>query len=325
MDRRNWLLIQARGALALALPGAASRAAAQGETIRVVAGFAAGGSVDSLARMVAEHLQVALGRTAIVENRTGAGGRIAIDYVRAAAADGNTLLLAPQGPMTLFPHVFRNLRYDPAKDFVPVSGVAAGDFAFTIGPAVPATDMNGFRKWVATAGDKATYGSPGAGTLPHFVGVSIARAIGVPMAHVPYRGSTLSMIDLAGGAVASAVSPVTEALELHKVGRVRIIATTGSVRTPFVEGVPTLKELGIDVEVPLWFAVFAPGATPAASAEKLRAAIHAGLATASAKERLAKIGLVPFPSSGAELAALRQRGSAMWATVVPASDFTPSE
>lgn len=325
MDRRSWLLTRARGTLAFALSGAAFGAVAQSETIRVIAGFAAGGSVDSLARMVAEHLHSALGRPAIVENRTGAGGRIAVEHVLTSAPDGNTLLLAPQGPMTLFPHVFRNLRYDPARDFVPVSGVASGDFAFTIGPAVPATDMAGFRKWVATAGDKATYGSPGAGTLPHFVGVSIARALGVTMTHVPYRGSMLSMIDLAGGAVAAAVSPVTEALELHKAGRVRIVATTGSVRTTFVDGVPTLKEQGIDVEVPLWFAVFAPRGTPPAVVEKVRAAMHAGLKTAAAKERVEKIGLVPFPSDGAELTALRERETAMWGPVVQASGFTPSD
>lgn len=325
MDRRSWLLAHARGAIALALPAAAFSARAQSDTIRVIAGFAPGGSVDSLARMVAEFVHSATGSTAIVENRTGAGGRIAIDQLLSTPADGNTLLLAPQGPMTLFQHVFRNLRYDPRTAFTPISGVAAGDFAFTIGPAVPAKDMDGFRKWVATAGEKATYGTPGAGTLPHFVGVSIARALGVPMTHVPYRGSTLSMVDLTGGAVASTVSPVTEALELHNAGRVHIVATTGSERTPFAKNVPTLKELGIDVEVPLWFAVFAPAGTPEATVERLRKAIHAGLGTPAAKERLAKIGLLPFPRSGAELRQMQDRESAMWGPIVKASGFTPSD
>ena len=289
MDRRNFLKTQAGGALAAlqtsalaALMAGASFATHAQATGRVVIGFAPGGSVDALARMVAEAVQVAGGRTMIVENRTGAAGRLALEQVKAAAADGDTLLLVPQGPMTLFPHVFRNLRYDPAKDFVPVTRVAAGDFALTIGPAVPAKDVAGFREWLKTAGAKATYGSPGAGTVPHFVGVSIARQLGSPMTHVPYRGSALSMTDLAGGSIAAAVSPVTEALELHKAGRVRIIATTGDARTPFAEGVPTLKELGVDVEAPLWFAVYAPAATPPATVEKLSAAIHAGLGTASA-------------------------------------------
>ena len=324
MDRRGFLKAHAGGALVALMSAAALPAAAQA-TGRVVIGFAPGGSVDALARMVAEAVQAAGGRTMIVENRTGAAGRLALEQVKAAAADGDTLLLVPQGPMTLFPHVFRNLRYDPVKDFVPVTRVAAGDFALTLGPAVPAKDVAGFREWLKTAGAKATYGSPGAGTLPHFVGVSIARQLGTPMTHVPYRGSALAMTDLAGGSIAAAVSPVTEALELHKAGRVRIVATTGAVRTTFAEGVPTLKELGFDVEVPQWFAVYAPAATPPAVVEKLRAAIHASLGTASAKERLAKLGLVPAPTRTAELVALQQRELQMWGPVVKASGFTPED
>lgn len=302
-----------------------SGAFAQGAPGRIVVGFAPGGSVDALARMAAEHLQAATQQPFIVENRTGAAGRLAIEQVKAAAPDGQTLVLVPQGPMTLFTHVFRNLRFDPAKDFVPVSRIAAGDFALTIGPQVPAKDFAGFRDWLKTAGDKAAYGSPGAGTLPHFIGVSIARALGTPMTHVPYKGSALSMNDLAGGNVAAVVSPVTEALELHKAGRVRIVATTGAARSTFVDGVPTLKEVGVEIDVPLWFALYAPAATPAATVEKLRAAVHAGLATPAAKDKLAALGLVPAPSGAAEQLALQARESAMWASVVKASGFTPDD
>lgn len=321
MHRRQTLVTL--GTLAMALgPG---RGQAQAGTARILIGFAPGGSVDALARLAGEAIQAGTGRTVIVENRTGAAGRLALEQVKAAAADGDTLLLAPQGPMTLFPHVFRSLRYDPAKDFVPVSRIAQGDFALTLGPMVPARDVAGLRTWLKTAGEKASYGSPGAGTLPHFVGVSIARALGTPMTHVPYRGSALSLTDLAGGQIAVTVSPVTEALELHKAGRVHIVATTGAVRTPFVDGVPTLKELGIDVEVPLWFALYAPAATPGATVERLRAAVHAGLAAPGAKDRLARLGLVPAPSGAAELLALQKRESEMWAGVVKASGFTPED
>jgi tripartite-type tricarboxylate transporter receptor subunit TctC len=319
MDRRQTLHL----GLGLALAGSGVRAQAQ--PIRVVVGFAPGGSVDALARLVADALQGAMGRAAIVENRTGAAGRLAVEQVKAAPPDGSMLLLAPQGPMTLFPHVFRSLRYDPGKDFVPVTRVATGDFALTIGPLVPAKDMKGFRAWLKTAGDKASYGSPGAGTIPHFVGVAFARQVGVPMTHVPYRGSALSMTDLAGGQIAAAVSPVTEALELHKAGRVTIIATTGAKRSTFVSGVPTLKELGIELEVPLWFAVYAPAATPPELLDRMRNAIHAALATPAAKDKLAQLGLVPAPSSSAEVLAVQRRELDMWAPVVQASGFTPGD
>jgi tripartite-type tricarboxylate transporter receptor subunit TctC len=325
MDRRHVLAATLRLGLSLGVTGAGMPALAQAPTTRIVVGFAPGGSVDALARLVGDALQSGMGRTAIVENRTGAAGRLAVEQVKAAPPDGSMLLLAPQGPMTLFPHVFRNLRYDPGRDFVPVTRVASGDFALTIGPMVPAKDMKGFRAWLATAGAKASYGSPGAGTIPHFVGVAFARQAGVPMTHVPYRGSALSMTDLAGGQIAMAVSPVTEALELHKAGRVTIVATTGGTRSTFVSGVPTLKELGIDLEVPLWFAVYAPAATPPDLVDKMRQAIHAALAKPAAKEQLAKLGLVPSPSGSAELLVVQRRESDMWAPVVQASGFTPAD
>ena len=145
------------------------------------------------------------------------------------------------------------------------------------------------------------------------------------MTHVPYRGSALSMNDLAGGQIAAALSPVAEALELHKAGRVTIIATAGGTRSTFVDGVPTLKELGIAVEVPSWFAVYAPAATPPALVDPMRQAIHARLATPEAKAQLARLGLVPSPSGSAELLVVQRRESDMWGPVVQASGFTPGD
>lgn len=298
---------------------------AQPAGARVVVGFAAGGSVDALARLTGEAVTAATGRTAVVENKTGAGGRLAVDLVKAAPPDGDMLLVAPQGPMTLFTHVFKDkLKYDPAKDFSPITRLATADFALTIGPLVPAKDLAGFRAWLKTAGDKASFGSPGAGTLPHFVGLSVADKLGVTMTHIPYQGSAKSMIDLAGGTIAAAVSPVTEALALHQAGKVHIIATTGATRSSFVPEVPTLKEAGVDLEVPLWFAVYGPAGMPAATVDKLRKAIDAATTSAAGKERLSKLGLVPAPLTPAELEALRQRESALWGPVVKASGFTPA-
>lgn len=300
-------------------------AAAQSGSVKIVVGFAPGGSVDALARQVAETLQAALGRPAIVENRAGAAGRLAIEQVKASNADGDTLLLVPHGPVTLFPHVFRNLRFDMEKDFVPVTRIATGDYALSIGPAVPARDLPRFIAWLKTAGDKASYGSPGAGTLPHLLGVSLARAIGSPMTHVPYRGSTPAMTDLAGGTVAAVLSPVTEALALHEAGKVRIIATAGATRSPFLQGVPTLKESGIDIEVPLWFALYAPAATPAATLTRLRGAVVQWLSRPEAAQKLKLLGLVPAPSQPQEQLALQRQETQMWEKAVKASGFTPED
>lgn len=303
-----------------------SPAAAQaGPPIKIVVGFAPGGSVDALARQVAETLQGTLGRPTVVENRTGAAGRLAIEQVKASSADGDTLLLVPHGPVTLFPYVFKNLRFDMEKDFVPVTRVAMGDYALSIGPAVPAKDLPGFVAWLKTAGDKASYGSPGAGTLPHMLGVSVTRAIGSPMTHVPYRGSALAMTDLAGGTLAAVVSPVTEALPLHNAGKIRIIATAGATRSPFLQGVPTLKESGIDIEVPLWFALYAPAATPAATVTRLRTAVQQWLSTPEATQKMKALGLVPAPSQPQEQLALQRAESQIWEKAVKQSGFTPED
>ena len=323
MQRRSALSTIAASLASALAPGLA--AAQSGPPVKIVVGFAPGGSVDALARQVAETLQATLGRPAIVENRAGAAGRLAIEQVKAASADGDTLLLVPHGPVTLFPHVFKSLKFDMEKDFVPVTRVATGDYALSIGPAVPAKDLPGFIAWVKTAGDKANYGSPGAGTLPHLLGVSVARTIGAPMTHVPYRGSALAMTDLAGGVVAAVLSPVTEALPLHTAGKIRIIATAGSTRSPFLQGVPTLKESGIDIDVPLWFALYAPAATPAATLARLRTAVVQSLATPAATQKMKVLGLVPAPSQPQEQLALQRAETQMWEKAVKQSGFTPED
>lgn len=316
-----------RLATALALAPWAGRTLAQGgEPIRVLAGFAAGGSVDALGRMAAEALAQVTGRPAIVENRTGAAGRLALEQLKAAAPDGLTLAIAPQGPMTLFPYVFNKLRFAPQQDFTPIAIAATGDFAITTGPLTGATRLAELQAWLKANPEKANFGSPGAGTLPHFVGLRIADSLGVRMTHVPYRGSALSMADLAGGVIAAAVSPVTEALELHKAGRVRLLATASAQRTPFVDGLPTLKELGHDVDVPLWFAVYGPAGMPADLVARYNSAIAEAFSTPAARERIAALGLVaPRPMTSAEIIALRDRELAMWGPIVKASGFTPND
>jgi tripartite-type tricarboxylate transporter receptor subunit TctC len=323
MQRRSALSTLAASIASALLPGLA--AAQSGSPVKIVVGFAPGGSVDALARQIAETLQGTLGRTAIVENRTGAAGRLAIEQVKGASADGDTLLLVPHGPVTLFPHVFKNLKFDMEKDFVPVTRVAAGDYALTIGPVVPAKDLAGFVAWLKTAGDKASFGSPGAGTLPHLLGVSVSRAIGSPMTHVPYRGSAPAMTDLAGGVLAAVLSPVTEALSLHNAGKVRIIATAGPTRSPFLQGVPTLKESGIDINVPLWFALYAPAATPAPTLARLRTAVQQSLSAPEAMQKMKVLGLVPAPSQPQEQLALQRAETQMWEKAVKQSGFTPED
>jgi tripartite-type tricarboxylate transporter receptor subunit TctC len=293
--------------------------------IKIVVGFAPGGSVDALARLTGDALRQEMKSNILIENKPGAAGRLAVDYVKSAVPDGNTLLLVPQGPITMFPFVFRKLNYDPNRDFIPVTRIATGDFALAVGPLAPVKDLAGFREWLKTAGAKASFGSPGSGTVPHFVGSAAAKALGTPMTHVPYRGSALSINDLAGGNLAATVSPLTEAMELHKAGRIRILAITGSVRTPFLAGIPTFKEAGMDVDAPLWFALYAPAATPSSVIDAMRTALQKSLMSHEFKDKFSKLGLCPAPTSSAEQLVLQRRETEMWGPIIKASGFTPED
>jgi tripartite-type tricarboxylate transporter receptor subunit TctC len=248
-----------------------------------------------------------------------------VEAVKAAPPDGDLLLLAPQGPMTLFPYVYKTLRFDPAKDFTPLGRVVTSDFCLAVAAASPPHDAAGFRDWAKTLGDRMSYGSPGAGTIPHFLGVQIARGLGITMTHVPYRGGAPAVLDLAAGTVQAVVTPISDPLELHKAGKLRVLATTGAERSRLVAGIPTLKESGIDIDVTAWYGLYGPAGLAPAVAQKLQTALAAALRGAAVQERLARLALVAAPGTPAELTALQKRESAFWGPVVKASGFTPED
>lgn len=323
IERRIRALTLAVAAAALvAAPGAAF---AQEKPIRIVFPFGAGGSGDALSRLVAEHLRTALKQPVIVENRTGAQGRIGVKEVKAATPDGNTLLLTPVAPMSVYQHVHKSLGYDPMADFTPVSQVAAFDFAVAVGPQAPVETLKELVAWVKANPDKGTYGSPGAGTLPHFLGVSFARAAGIDLRHLGYRGSAPAMVDLVGGQIPIVFTTTSDILEQHKAGRIKALATSAATRSPFLPQVPTLKEAGYDLVASGWYGVFAPAGTPDATVARLSAGIAAAVKTPKIKERLLAFGLVPTGTSAAELGKIQKADSDLWAPAVKASGFTPKQ
>src|SRR3990172_2937147 len=174
---------------------------AQGDTARVIFPFAAGGAGDALARLLAEHMRTALNQPVIVENRTGAQGRLGVAAVKGAEPDGKTVLLTPVAPMSVYQHVYSPLQYDPIADFAPISQVATFDFAIAVGPQVPAKSLKELVAWVKDNPDKGNYGTPAAGTLPHFFAVSFAKTAGLGLRRVGYRGSAAALTDLVGGQI----------------------------------------------------------------------------------------------------------------------------
>jgi tripartite-type tricarboxylate transporter receptor subunit TctC len=309
--------------LALAALGAPPASAQLGgEPVRLIFPFAAGGSGDALARLLAEHLRIALDQPVIVENRAGAQGRIGVQAVKAAAPDGKTLLLTPVAPMSVYGHVYKSLAYDPVGDFQPVSQVATFDFGLAVGPQVPAKSLKELVEWVKANPAQGSYGTPAAGTLPHFFAVTFARAAGLDLRHVGYRGSAAALTDLVGGQIPIVVTTTSDLLEQHKAQRIRVLATSDRQRSPFLPELPTFKEAGYDIQGTGWYGVFVPANTAADTVERLSKAIVAAVQTPAVKERLLAFGLQPTGTSAAELGRIQKADSELWAPAVKASGFT---
>ena len=303
----------------LSLASLATRVQAQSQSVKLLVGFAAGGSVDLTARALADAMKDSLGRPVIVENKPGAAGRLVLEAVKQARPDGDTLMLVPHGPMTLFPWIHRNLRYDPTKDFTPIGRVCVVDYALTTGPATPAKTMGEYLQWARDPKNKASYGSPGAGTIPHFIGQGFTQRTRTDIVHVPYKGSALTMVDLMGGSVSLGVSPLADAIEHHRNGKVRILATTGSQRSTALKDVPTLKEAGIDLVVDGWYGIYAPAGLPDTQLQALSKALES--AVLKQEDFFIKNAMRAAPLRPEQLAQLQRAEMAQWEPWVKASGF----
>jgi tripartite-type tricarboxylate transporter receptor subunit TctC len=297
-------------------------APAQEQPVRIVYPFAAGGSGDGLARLIADKMRAALNRPVIVENRTGAAGRPAVVAVKNAAPDGSTLLITPIAPMAVYQHVYKNLEYDPIRDFAAVSQIATFDMAVAVGPNVPATSLRELIAWVKADPSRAAFGSPGAGTLPHFFGLAVSRAAGVELRHVPYKGSAATLTDLTAGHVPMVFTTISDFVEMHQAKRIRILATSGAERSPFVPDVPTFREAGFDIQGTSWYGAFVPARTPRETVDRLSAIMAAAVRMPDVRDRFLGWGLRPSGTSAAEFAAIQKADSERWAPAVKASGFS---
>ncbi len=203
--------------------------------------------------------------------------------------------------------------------------LATFDFAIAIGTKVPATTLKEFVAWGKAHAGEANYGIPAAGTLPHFLGAMFARAAQVDLRPVPYRGSAAALTDLAGGQIPIVITTTSDLTEMHKSGRVRVVATSGKERSPFLPQVPTLREAGYDLAASGWYGMFAPAKTPPEVVERLNRAIVAAVRSPDVKERLLKFGLQPTGTSAAELAKIQRDDSEFWAAAVKASGFSAEQ
>jgi tripartite-type tricarboxylate transporter receptor subunit TctC len=296
-------------------------------TVKIVVGYPAGATSDALARIVAEHMSGTLQQTVIVENKPGAGGRIANELVKAAPADGTTLLMTPVATMGIFPHAYAGqLRYDPFKDFAPVAHLTDFQVGLGVGTAVPAKTVAEYVAWVKSDPAKnGFYGSAAPGSIPHFFGVMVARSAGITLTHVPYKGTAAAMQALASGEITALSTVAADIRTLVQADRARLLAVAGETRDPAFPSVPTFKELGIDLVARPWYALFAPAGTPQAVLDKLSKAAMAAIADPALNERLVKMGLQPTGYGPARLASILKADYDHWGPVIKASGFKPGQ
>ncbi len=323
-NRRH--LIQSAGASALlATLGQHAMAQNQPELLRIITGFAAGGTSDTICRRVATQVAPGYAKTAVVENRTGAGGQIAIQFVKSAAPDGTTMLQTPTSMLTIYPHIYKKLAYDPVVDLAPVSLGCVFDFGLAVGPSVPLSvkTVPEFLAWAKANPIGANFGSPAAGSTPHFIGALLGKSAGVELKHAAYRGTQPAMLDLLGGNISSVSGPIGDLTQHLPSGKIRILGVSGSKRSRFAPDVPTYEEQGIKEGTHSeWFAFFLPAKTPAETVNRLNAALKSALANKDVVDGLAGFGLEAMSSSPAELADIIKRDTAKWAPIVKAVGFT---
>ena len=323
--RRTLLQTTAFAPLLAILATRAQAQAAPFETLKVVTGFPPGGTSDTICRRVAAKIPAGYAKTAVVENRTGAGGQIAIQALKQLPNDGSVILQTPASMLTLQPHLFpREVRYDAATDLAAVSTVCTFPFALAVPAAHPAQDFAGLVAWLRAQSAEVPFASPATGSAPHFLGIMLGQAVGARLTHVPYRGAVPAIQDLLGGRLPMFVGVLGD-ISPHVGSGARMLAVSSPTRHPRHPSVPTFAELGhAALNKQEWFGAFVPAGTPAASVAALHAAYRAAAAAPELVAALDRLDFTPgISESPAAFAAQVLQDRTEWAEIVKASGFRP--
>ncbi|WP_439597499.1 Bug family tripartite tricarboxylate transporter substrate binding protein [Falsiroseomonas sp.] len=318
------LRISRRALLGTAL---ATPALAQGWTptrpLRFVVPFPPGGATDVVARVIADRMQEKLGQPVTVENRTGAGGNVGVENVVRSPADGLTILMGTTGTLTINPHLYTNMGFNPATDLTPIGMAFSTDHVLIVHPSVPAQNLQEFLALLRARPNALSYGSGGNGSSTHLVPELFKLVARVEMQHVPYRGSAPALNDTVAGNVQVMLDQLPSALPQVQGGRVRALAVTGPRRSSLLPDLPTFAESGLaDAQATSWGAVMAPAGLPAATTERLSAVLREVLAEPGVQQRLAAAGADAVTSTPAELAATMRDETAKWGRVIREARIT---
>jgi tripartite-type tricarboxylate transporter receptor subunit TctC len=327
ISRRHVLASGCLSGLGVAMYPAAKAMAQPGPSAlaRIYIGFPPGGTTDAVSRHIANKLQPDYARSVIVESKVGASGQVAIQALKTAPNDGNSMVMTPMSILGVFPHTYKKLSYDPFKDVKAVSRGVSYNYGFAVGPAVPAsvTTVPQFMEWCKQNPDKASFGSGSTGSTLHFVGVLLGKASGVSLTHVGYRGSSQMLTDVAGGNIPACSSPIGDLLAYEASGRLRVLGTSGQQRSRFLPKVPTFVESGYkDMAFTEWYGFYLPPGATAAQVQRLNQSIVHALADPSVVESLSLLGMEATPSTPQALEALLKSDHARWEALVKSVGFT---
>ncbi|AMO21852.1 tripartite tricarboxylate transporter substrate binding protein [Ramlibacter solisilvae] len=325
MSNRRDFVRQAASLAALGSLGYAGSASAQNiELAKILCGFPPGGTSDAMSRRLADKLRGNYAANVVVENKPGAGGQIAVTALKDSPADGSVMLLTPSSMLSVYPFVYKSLPYKPDTDVQPVSIACWFDHALGVGPAVPESvkTVKDFIAWAKANPDKANYGSPGAGSMPHLIAGLLSKTTGQDLKHVPYRGSAPGIQDLLGGQISSMSSPVGDYLPHIKSGKLRVLAVSGAERSKFLPDVPTYRQQGYDINVREWYGVFLPGKASPEVVRRTAAYLQPALSQPDMASSLANFGMEVASSTPQVLGDLLRADTDQWRGIVRKVGFT---
>jgi tripartite-type tricarboxylate transporter receptor subunit TctC len=320
---RRRLLSHAAVVSSLAAWGA-SAYAADPQPIRILVGFPPGGGTDAIARLLAEKLRDELGTTVLVDNRPGAGGQIAAQQLKAAAADGHTLFLTHDHTISILPQVVRKPGFDPAQDFVPVTGIATFVNALAVSSQTPAKNLAEYVQWVRQQGGKSAVGIPAPASTPEFLVKQLSERFKLDLVAAPYRGSAPMLADMLGNQIPAGIAAVQDFIEHQRAGKMRVIAVLGDRRQASMPDVPTLAEQGVKgYEDMPYYGFYAPKGTPAAFIERFSAATAKVLQMQDVREQLVALGLTVGHMTPQQLAQREHAYTRAWTAIIRNSGYQP--
>ncbi len=315
-----WIIGLMAGTVAF-LPASGSRAQGSGETLKIVVPYPAGGGSDVVARILAEKLKTSLGRPVIVENKPGAGGRVGTEYAKGLPADGSSMLVVNPALFVVNPAVYSKLGYDPDKDFQPLSQITIYQFVLSVPASSPVKDFKGLLNWIKEHPKEANFGSPAAGSLPHFFGLMVSKYAGVELVHVPYNGSAPLVTALMGGQIPMGIDTY-EAQSPHHPEKIRILATAGTSRKH--PQIPTFLELGFpEIQGVGWNGLVVPAKTPKDIVNRLSKAVMEVMKSPDVVSKIKELGVDPTGTTPEEFARIIQEDRKRWVPVIQVSGFKP--